>query len=51
MSVPDHELDPDDRSCQGCDRPIARGRYCLECRLDNEDLYADMKIRDAKEGK
>lgn len=34
MSVPDHQLDDDE------------GKYAE----DNEDLYADAKIQDAKEG-
>lgn len=34
MSVPDHQLDDDEDKCAE----------------DNEDLYADAKIQDAKEG-
>ena len=44
MSLPDYLLDePDYCEEHGCEKP------CRYCRLDNIDLYADMKIRDAKE--
>ncbi len=47
MSLPDHLLDPDDRSCLGCDRPIARGVYCEDCKRDWEEVYAEMRYQDS----
>lgn len=51
MSVPDHELDPDDRSCRGCERPIAYGQHCEDCLRDLEDLFAEMRFQDRYEGR
>lgn len=50
MSVPDALLDEPDQYCR-CGNFKQEYEWCCDdCRLDHEDLYADMKIRDAKEG-
>jgi len=48
MSVADGDIDDDLRECEQCGRE-SKARLCVWCRLDVVDLYADMRIRDAKE--
>jgi hypothetical protein len=48
MSVTDKELNDDRRGCEQCGRE-STARLCVWCRLENVDLYSDMKIQDAKE--
>ena len=45
------DADEDEPICK-CGNVARVGREtCYECDLDFKDLYADMKIQDAKEGK
>lgn len=45
MSLPDYLLDEEDEFCEGCGMPFNdTGTLCMDCRHDNEDLYADEKI-------
>jgi hypothetical protein len=46
--VTDKELNDDRRGCEQCGRE-STARLCVWCRLENVDLYSDMKIQDAKE--
>jgi hypothetical protein len=48
MSVPDCLLGEDSWYCLAHDRWYL-GRQCPDCRDDNTDLYADMKIQDENE--
>lgn len=42
--------DTEEGECERCGAIITNHRrLCGECRTDNEDLYADMKIQDEKE--
>ena len=52
MSLPDYLLDEDSWEVCSCGNWARIGkRTCYECDADFKDLYADMKIQDAKEGK
>lgn len=48
MSVCDREIGDDRRECEQCGLE-SNARLCTWCRLEVVDLYADMRIRDAKE--
>jgi hypothetical protein len=54
MSVPDSQLDDDTVECRLCGAIFLQcggeGDICWGCAEDNEDLYADAKIQDEKEG-
>ena len=49
MSLPDYLLDEEDEFCEGCGMPFNDpGTLCMDCRNDNEDLYADEKISERR---
>ena len=51
MSVADHEIEDPSEVC-ACGNVARIGKKtCYECDLDLQDLYSDMKIQDAKEGR
>lgn len=51
MSVGDSEIEDPSEFCPCGNYARIGKRTCYECDLEFADLYADMKIQDAKEGK
>lgn len=53
MSLPDNLLNIPHVVCSGCGEEISVYKipFCLQCRADLQDLYADEAIQDRFEGR
>lgn len=51
MSVGDSEIEDPSEVCLCGNVARIGGKNCYECCEEFQDLYSDMKIQDAKEGK